>query len=87
MSKAKLKLKKCSPCDVVKGTPGPWHDTCITKNKLEAFLLYFDEDIISKIVKRTKEPMHKICKKIYSQQKSFGMTPFLQELFKGLQCL
>lgn len=68
MSEPKLKLKKCLPCDVVEGTPGPWHDTRIIKNKFEAFLLYIDEDMISKIVKRTKEPMHKVCKKINAEE-------------------
>ena len=40
----------------------------VIKNKLEAFLLYIDEDMISEIVERTKEPMHKVCKKINADE-------------------
>ena len=51
--KPKSKLKLHSACDIVKGTPGPQRDPGLVKNELEAFLLYINENMITKIVERT----------------------------------
>ena len=51
--KPKLKLKMHSACDIVKGTPGPRLNAGLVKNELEAFLLYINENMITKIVERT----------------------------------
>ena len=47
----------------MKGTPGPRVDACLVKNELEAFLLYINENMITKIVERTNNQMHKVPKK------------------------
>ena len=52
-TKRKSKLKRRSACDVMKGTPRPRLDARLVKNELEAFLLYINENMISKIVERT----------------------------------
>ena len=70
-SKPKSKLKKRSDCDIVKGTPGPLFETRFIKNELEAFLLYLNEDMISRIVERTNEKMHKIHEKINADEFQF----------------
>ena len=47
----------------MKGTPGPRVDACLVKNELEAFLLYINENMITKIVERTNDQMYKVPKK------------------------
>ena len=47
-SATKSKLKRRSACDVVKGTTGPRLNACLVKNDLEAFLLYINENMITK---------------------------------------
>ena len=70
-SKPKSKLKKRSDCDIVKGTPGPLFETRFIKNELEAFLLYLNEDMISRIVEKTNEKMHKVHEKINADEFQF----------------
>ena len=53
MKKPKSKLKRRSACDVVKGTPWPRLDARLVKNELEAFLLYINENMITKIVENS----------------------------------
>ena len=53
--KPRSKLKRRSACDVVKGTPGLRFDARLVKNELEAFLLYINENMITKIVERTND--------------------------------
>ena len=64
VTKPKSKLRRRSACDVAKGTTGPWLDARLVKNELEAFLLYINENMITKIVERTNNQMRKVCKKI-----------------------
>ena len=52
-AKPKSKLKRRSAFDVMKGTLGPRLDARLVKNELEAFLLYINENMITKILKRT----------------------------------
>ena len=69
LSKPKSKLKKPSACDIVKGTPGSLFEARFIKNELEAFLLYLNEDMISRIVGRTnEEQMHKVHEKINAEE-------------------
>ena len=42
------------------GTPGPHIEAQFIKNQLEAFLLYINEDAISRIIERTNEQMHQV---------------------------
>ena len=70
-SKPKSKLKKRSDCDIVKGTPGPLFEARFIKNELEAFLLYLNEDMISRIVEKTNEKMHKVHEKINADEFQF----------------
>ena len=51
--KPKSKLKRRSAFDVMKGTLGPRLDARLVKNEFEAFLLYINENMITKILKRT----------------------------------
>ena len=118
MPKPKSKWKRLSACDVVKGRPGPRLNADLVKNELEAFLLYINENLITKIVERNDQ-MRKVRKKINaeellfrysdkseeeikclfgllsleactttpnSQQKSPGVTHFLQGKYIGQQC-
>ena len=62
-SKPTSKLKKRSASDIAKGTHGPRY-----QKDLEAFLLYTNEDIISKIVERTNEQMRKVPEKITADE-------------------
>ena len=64
-------MKKRSDCDIVKGTPGPLFETRFIKNELEAFLLYLNEDMISRIVEKTNEKMHKVHEKINADEFQF----------------
>ena len=52
-AKPKSKLKRRSAFDVMKGTLGPRLDARLVKNELEASLLYINENMITKILKRT----------------------------------
>ena len=62
-------MKKRSGCDIVKGTPGSLFEARFIKNELGAFLLYLNEDIISRIVGRTnEEQMHKVHEKINAEE-------------------
>ena len=70
-SKPKSKLKKRSGCDIVKGTPGLLFEARFIKNELEAFLLYLNEDMISRIVEKTNEKMHKVHEKINADEFQF----------------
>ena len=63
-------MKKRSGCDIVKGTPGPLFEARFIKNELEAFL-YLNEDMISRIVERTNEKMHKVHEKINADEFQF----------------
>ena len=49
-SKSKSKLRKCSPCAVVKEKPGARLDVCIIKTELDAFFLFINKGMISQIV-------------------------------------
>ena len=62
-TKPKSKLKRRSTY-VVKGTPGPRLDAWLVKNELEAFSLYINENMITKIVERTNDQLRKARKKI-----------------------
>ena len=64
-------MKKRSGCDIVKGTLEPLFEARFIKNELEAFLLYLNEDMISRIVERTNEKMHKIHEKINADEFQF----------------
>ena len=54
----------------MKGTPGPLFEARFIKNELEAFL-YLNEDMISRIVERTNEKMHKVHEKINADEFQF----------------
>ena len=49
---------KRSACDVAKETPEARLDARLFKNELEAFLLYINENMITKIVERTNDQMY-----------------------------
>ena len=71
-------MKKRSGCDIVKGTPGSLFEARFIKNELGAFLLYLNEDIISRIVGRTnEEQMRKVHEKI-EFQKNFRFATMTQ---------
>ena len=46
----------------MKGTAGSRFEARYIKNELEAFLLYINEDMISRIVERTNEQMREDAK-------------------------
>ena len=58
----KCKLTERSGCDIVKGTAGSRFEARFIKNEWEAFLLYINEDMISRIVERTNEQMREDAK-------------------------
>ena len=78
-TKPKPKLKRRSACDAVKGTPGPRLDARLVKNELEPFLLHLIENMITKIVKRTNDQMHKVRKKINSDEFLFRYSDTNEE--------
>ena len=69
--KPKSKLKRRSACDVEKGTPRPGRDARLVKNELEVFLLYINENMITKVAERTNEQLRKVRKKINADELLF----------------
>ena len=61
-------MKRPSACDVVKGAAGPPLDACLVKNELEAFLLYMNENMITKTVGRTNDQTCKVRRKINADE-------------------
>ena len=61
-------MKRPSACDVVKGAAGPPLDACFVKNELEAFLLYINENMITKTVGRTNDQTCKVRRKINADE-------------------
>ena len=83
-AKPKSKLKRRSACDVVKGTPGPRLDARLVKNALGAFLLYINENMITKIVERTNDQLSKVRKKINADEFLFRCSDTNEE---EIECL
>ena len=83
-TKPKSRLKRRSACDVAKETPGPRLDVCLVKNELEAFLLYINENVITRIVERTNDQMRKVCKKINVDEFLFRYSDTNEEELKCL---
>ena len=61
-------MKKPSACDVVNGAAGPALDACLVNNELEAFLLYINENMITKTVGRTNDQTCKVRRKINADE-------------------
>ena len=71
-SKPKSKLKKGSGCDIVKGTQGPLLEARFMKYELECiFVIYINEDMISRILERTNEQMRKVRETINADEFQF----------------
>ena len=83
-TKPKSKLKRRSACDLVKGAPGPRLDARLVKNELETFLLYINENMITKITGRTNDQMHKVRIKINSDEFLFRCSDTNEEEIKCL---
>lgn len=58
-TKPQSKLRRRSPCAVIKGKSRPLPDTRIEKTKIEIFLLFINEHNIDIIVERTNEQIKK----------------------------
>ena len=68
----------------MKGTPGPRLDAHLVRNGLEAFLLYINENMITKIVERTNDQMGKVRKKINADESVFRYSDTNREEIKCL---
>ena len=66
------------------GTPEPWLVARLVKNELEAFLLYINENITTKIVERTHDQMRNLCKKINADEFKFRYSDTNKEEIKYL---
>ena len=65
-------MKKGSGCDIVKGTQGPLLEARFMKYELECiFVIYINEDMISRILERTNEQMRKVRETINADEFQF----------------
>ena len=68
----------------MKETTGTQLDARLVKNELEAFLLYVNENMITKIVERTNDQTLKVYKKINTDKFLFGYRDTNKEEIKCL---